>query len=108
MQAASLLLEAGADVNARNGKRSITPIMIAGAVGHFTLLEVMASHHTANVNIQVQYQEHIKPQSDEGACTVRSSCVFFQIPRWQSFSKPFTEWHTISAKLMALPRIARG
>ena len=53
MQATELLLEAGADVNSRNGKRSITPIMIAGAVGQLQLLEMMASHYTADVNIQV-------------------------------------------------------
>ena len=53
VQAASLLLEAGADVNSRNVKRSITPIMIAGAVGHFELLKMMATHHTADVNVQV-------------------------------------------------------
>lgn len=55
MEAATLLVKAGADVNARNSKRSITPIMIAGAVGHFRLLEVMASHPTADVNVQVYY-----------------------------------------------------
>lgn len=53
MQAASLLVEAGADVNSRNVKRGITPIMIAGAVGHFELLKIMATHHTADVNVQV-------------------------------------------------------
>ena len=52
-QAAALLLEAGADVNSRNNKRGITPIMIAGAVGHFELLELMATHHSADVNVQV-------------------------------------------------------
>ncbi|CAI8033714.1 E3 ubiquitin-protein ligase mind-bomb [Geodia barretti] len=51
-EAAPILLEAGADVNARNGKRSVTPIMIAGAVGHYELLEIMAAHHSADVNIQ--------------------------------------------------------
>ena len=54
MQAAELLLEAGADVNSKNVKRSITPVMIAGAVGHFKLLEVLANHPTADVNAQVQ------------------------------------------------------
>ena len=54
MQAATLLLEAGADVNSRNAKRSITPVMIAGAVGHFRLLKVMASHRSADVNVQVE------------------------------------------------------
>ena len=48
-----LLLDAGADVNSKNVKRSITPVMIAGAVGHFKLLEVLANHHTADVNVQV-------------------------------------------------------
>ena len=52
-QAASLLLEAGADVNSKNIKRGITPIMIAGAVGHFELLEIMATHYKADVNVQV-------------------------------------------------------
>ena len=52
-QAASLLLEAGADVNSKNIKRGITPIMIAGAVGHFELLEMMATHYKADVNVQV-------------------------------------------------------
>ena len=27
--------------------------MIAGAVGHFELLELMATHHSADVNVQV-------------------------------------------------------
>ena len=53
VEAARLLLEAGADVNARNSKRCITPIMIAGAVGHFKLLEIMATHPSADVNVQV-------------------------------------------------------
>jgi ankyrin repeat protein len=51
-EAAPILLEAGADVNAKNAKRSVTPIMIAGAVGHYELLEIMAAHHSADVNIQ--------------------------------------------------------
>ena len=56
IQASTLLLEAGADVNSINTtKQSITPIMIAGAVGHFDLLELMTSHHTADVNVQVLY-----------------------------------------------------
>lgn len=59
IQASTLLLEAGADVNSRNAKRSITPIMITGAVGHFDLLEIMASHHTADVNVQVRIYTHI-------------------------------------------------
>ena len=53
IQAASILLGAGADVNVRNTKRGITPIMIAGAVGHYDLLEIMTTHHTTNVNVQV-------------------------------------------------------
>lgn len=59
VQAASLLLEAGADVNSRNVKRSITPIMIAGAVGHLELLRMMATHHTADVNVQVWCKQYI-------------------------------------------------
>ena len=54
-----MLLEAGADVNSKNSKRGITPIMIAGAVGHIELMEIMATHHTANVNVQVYACLHI-------------------------------------------------
>ena len=53
MQAAAVLLDAGADMNTRNHKRNITPVMIAGAVGHFSLLKLMASHPSADVNVQV-------------------------------------------------------
>ena len=48
-----MLLEAGADTNATNSKRGITPIMIAAAVGHYELLEILATHHSADVNVQV-------------------------------------------------------
>ena len=50
--AAKLLLDAGANVNAVNG-HGATPITLAAAQGHCEVLEVLVSHHGANLNYQV-------------------------------------------------------
>jgi len=50
-EAARLLLDAGADINCKNLKGN-TPLMIAGALGHYSLLEILATH--PKINIQAE------------------------------------------------------
>ena len=40
---AKLLMEAGADVNAKSGK-AVTPIIVAAAKGHAEVLKLLAQH----------------------------------------------------------------
>lgn len=51
-EAAHLLLDAGADINCKNLKGN-TPLMIAGALGHYSLLEILATHPKINVQAEV-------------------------------------------------------
>ena len=54
-----MLLQAGADVNARNRKRGITPVMIAGATGHFEQLKMLLQHPTVIVDVQVSVYNYV-------------------------------------------------
>jgi len=47
-----LLLDAGANINCKNLKGN-TPLMIAGALGHYSLLEILANHPKINVQAEV-------------------------------------------------------
>ena len=51
-EAAKLLLDAGANINCKNRKGN-TPLMIAGAVGHYTLLAVLANHPKIDLQAEV-------------------------------------------------------
>ena len=51
-EAARLLLDAGADINCKNLKGN-TPLMIASALGHDSLLEMLANHPKINVQAEV-------------------------------------------------------
>ena len=51
-EAARLLLDAGADINCKNVKGN-TPLMIAGAVGHYSLLEILANHPKIKLQAEV-------------------------------------------------------
>ena len=51
-EAARLLLDAGADINCKNLKGN-TPLMIASALGHDSLLEMLANHPEINVQAEV-------------------------------------------------------
>ena len=51
-EAARLLLDAGANINCKNLKGN-TPLMIAGALGHYNLLEILANHPKINIQAEV-------------------------------------------------------
>ena len=51
-RAASLLIDAGADINARN-LRGHPPIQLAAALGHGKVLEVLLNAPSADPNTQV-------------------------------------------------------
>ena len=51
-EAAKLLLDAGANINCKNRKGN-APLMIAGAVGHYTLLAILANHPKIDLQAEV-------------------------------------------------------
>lgn len=51
-EAAKLLLDAGANINCKNRKGN-TPLMIAGAVGHYTVLAILANHPKIDLQAEV-------------------------------------------------------
>ena len=51
-EAAKLLLDAGANINCKNRKGN-APLMIAGAVGHYTLLAMLANHPKLDLQAEV-------------------------------------------------------
>ena len=51
-QATEVLLDAGADVNCRDGVEN-TAIMVAGALGHYEVLRILANHPQIDLNAQV-------------------------------------------------------
>ena len=54
MECAKLLLDAGADVNSKNAKDN-TPLMVAAALGHYSVLRFLIDQPNINVNAQVQH-----------------------------------------------------
>ena len=54
MEAAEVLLEAGANVNALDHHAN-TAIMIGSALGHARVLETLCSAHSADLNTQVSW-----------------------------------------------------
>ena len=56
-EATKLLIEAGADVNAKEF-RGVTPMAMAAGLGHTQVLEAMLSSQSANVNVQVSTKKN--------------------------------------------------
>ena len=52
LECAKLLLDAGVDVNCRNAKDN-TPLMVAAALGHYSILKFFIAQANIDINAQV-------------------------------------------------------
>ena len=53
--AAKILLDAGADVNAKDWN-GVTPLAVAAALGHYSVMDLVINHPGVRIDVQVRDQ----------------------------------------------------